>query len=505
MSPNAPLGYTWLKEQLHLPDVPLAYESYISSSQGWRDLGMVRRRNWLPAAWPGDRPVDHLGFALKHEGLNLPLLWHLYRRMDIAELIAFIREKPAGKYTRKAGFLCEWLTGRMLDLGLPMSGNYEPVLDTEKYLCAANRTDSRWRIHDNLLGTPAFCPLIERGAGIAPWLAWNPADSIRELQEHYDPSLFSRATAWLYLMETRSTNEIESDRPSPRRTERFVQVLREAGARPLVETLSHEALTDLQLAIIDPKGRVLPGMRNTQNYVGADHGYGNPTVAYPCPPPSLAPELLDALPQAALRCDGLHPVIRAAVLAFGFVYIHPFEDGNGRISRYLIHDSYVRDGLTPKGFIFPVSAVIIKRLHEYIEALERFSRPIRELADYDFDPMTHELKLHNASELEPIYRYPDLTHQTLYLMQVTRECADVALVHELDYLDRMDRAKKALRETLDLPDRRLNLLLAIIHQSNGRLSSNKRSSEFADLSDADVQEAESHYRQAFGENSQRLG
>jgi Fic family protein len=33
---------------------------------------------------------------------------------------------------------------------------------------------------------------------------------------------------------------------------------------------------------------------------------------------------------------GLDPIVTAASLAFGFVYIHPFEDGNGRIhdSRY---------------------------------------------------------------------------------------------------------------------------------------------------------------------------
>jgi Fic family protein len=30
-------------------------------------------------------------------------------------------------------------------------------------------------------------------------------------------------------------------------------------------------------------------------------------------------------------------VIAAAMLAFGFVYVHPLEDGNGRIHRYLIH------------------------------------------------------------------------------------------------------------------------------------------------------------------------
>ena len=30
-------------------------------------------------------------------------------------------------------------------------------------------------------------------------------------------------------------------------------------------------------------------------------------------------------------------VLAAAVIAFGFVFIHPFVDGNGRIHRYLIH------------------------------------------------------------------------------------------------------------------------------------------------------------------------
>ena len=31
----------------------------------------------------------------------------------------------------------------------------------------------------------------------------------------------------------------------------------------------------------------------------------------------------------------MDPIVAAAVLAFGFVYVHPFEDGNGRIHRYL--------------------------------------------------------------------------------------------------------------------------------------------------------------------------
>ena len=40
----------------------------------------------------------------------------------------------------------------------------------------------------------------------------------------------------------------------------------------------------------------------------------------------------------------LDPVIAAAILAFGFVYVHPFADGNGRIHRYLIHHVLAQRG-----------------------------------------------------------------------------------------------------------------------------------------------------------------
>ena len=33
----------------------------------------------------------------------------------------------------------------------------------------------------------------------------------------------------------------------------------------------------------------------------------------------------------------IDPVVAATVSSFAFVFIHPFEDGNGRIHRFLIH------------------------------------------------------------------------------------------------------------------------------------------------------------------------
>ena len=78
------------------------------------------------------------------------------------------------------------------------------------------------------------------------------------------------------------------------------------------------------------------------------------------------PSLIDGMVAfdggAALSLD---PVVAAAVLAFGFVYIHPFEDGNGRIHRYLIHHVLAQRGFNPAGVVFPVSAAILERIDDY--------------------------------------------------------------------------------------------------------------------------------------------
>ena len=49
--------------------------------------------------------------------------------------------------------------------------------------------------------------------------------------------------------------------------------------------------------------------------------------------------LLDGLVEtdSLLEKSQFHPVLTAAKIAFGFVFIHPFFDGKGRKHRYLIH------------------------------------------------------------------------------------------------------------------------------------------------------------------------
>jgi Fic family protein len=61
------------------------------------------------------------------------------------------------------------------------------------------------------------------------------------------------------------------------------------------------------------------------------------------------------------------------MLAFGFVYAHPFEDGNGRVHRYRIHHILSRRGFNPPELVFPVSVAILERIENYL-VLEGYSR-----------------------------------------------------------------------------------------------------------------------------------
>src|SRR5260370_19313565 len=78
----------------------------------------------------------------------------------------------------------------------------------------------------------------------------------------------------------------------------------------------------------------------------------------------------------------VHRVCAAAAAAFGFVFVHPFLDGNGRIHRFLVHNVLVRRNFTPEGVLFPVSAAMLRDPSAYDRAPENFSGAIQPLVQY---------------------------------------------------------------------------------------------------------------------------
>lgn len=72
-----------------------------------------------------------------------------------------------------------------------------------------------------------------------------------------------------------------------------------------------------------------------------------------------------------MMTHGVSAIVQAAIIAFGFVFIHPFEDGNRRIHQFLIHNILALNKLVPEGLMFPVSAVMLKNPKSYNDSMER--------------------------------------------------------------------------------------------------------------------------------------
>ena len=74
------------------------------------------------------------------------------------------------------------------------------------------------------------------------------------------------------------------------------------------------------------------------------------------------PDVIDYVERGAKH--GSDPIGLTAAAAFGFVYIHPFEDGNGRVHRWLIHHALAVGQVVPNDLVFPVSRAMLRRIDE---------------------------------------------------------------------------------------------------------------------------------------------
>jgi len=110
-------------------------------------------------------------------------------------------------------------------------------------------------------------------------------------------------------------------------------------------------------------------LRTQQNWIGGNDY--NPCGADFVPPPPEEVESLLADLCAAVNAAVLPPLVQAALVHAQFETIHPFDDGNGRTGRALIHVVLRRRGLAPS-YVPPISVVLAGARARYIDGLTRF-------------------------------------------------------------------------------------------------------------------------------------
>ena len=442
--------------------------------------------------WPGDTFTDHLNFALRHEDLDLLILKRVFEAVPQAEVENIVRAAPTGIPARRAWYFYELLIGRALDVDDAPNAAAIDLLDPEAYFTGKPRLSKRHRVRDNLLGTGRFCPVIRRTKALTEFLELDLSAKARETVGRAGAHLIARAASFMLLADSRASFEIEGERPPRNRLERWGRAVLQAGKT----RLTLDEIIRLQRILIEDTRFVLPGLRPDAVFLGERDHHGDPLPEFIGARPGDLDDLMGGLLEANDRMgnDGVDPVLQAAATAFGFVYVHPFQDGNGRMHRCLIHHVLAGGNFTPPGMVFPVSSVMLDRIDDYRTTLQSHSGPLMSYIEWRPTP---ERNVEVLNETADLYRYFDCTGEAEFLYSCVARTVERDLPREIDYLRRNDEATRRIMDAVEMPDRIAENLVLFIRQNSGSLSKNRREGDFKKLRDDEVTLVEGIVNDAF--------
>lgn len=416
-----------------------------------------------------DSTLEHIFFALKHEGINLGILAAALETVVAEQLLEELAKAPNGVFVRKTCFLWEELTNRRLDYETQINSRFAPFFDPARYVTGPILRNTRWRIEFNGLGSMRYCATVERTPELEALLSLDILGRAKAFMATLPPEMMDRAINWAYLHETRDSFAIEKEEPSEEKSRRFVQLLRQAHEG---RELSEDYLVELQNSTVSNPFDKAVLFRHEQNHL--HNGLrGAAGVSYVPPAPDLCRELMEELMNFANQSSRqVDPLVAAAVTAFGFVFLHPFMDGNGRLSRFLIHQTLCHSGALENGLLLPVSVAMKHEEANYLEALKEFSKPARDFWNVtwlDADQMDFEFIGHPS-----IYRFWDATRCVEFTLQMARRALEIELREETEFLERYDRVVKAVNQRFDVRGSDLSKLVMMCLDNDGKVSKHRR-------------------------------
>lgn len=489
---KSPVGYAWFLERQGVRALRPHHLSWVDAHRRHtldEEDGRYRVDVFPTTYLHDDSPIGHLVFALKWDGVELGILRQVLPTLP-AELTGAVRKTPTSKPLRQLWFLYEWFTGQALDLADAPRLRYEPLVDPARYYTIPGERSPRHAIDNNLVGTPAWSPIVRRTERLAAAAAEPLAERARAITSRCDPRLLQRAVQYLYTRETKTSFALENEEIRGQKEQRFVGLLQN-----LERFSSFEAgmLVTIHNLIVD-KRFAAAGYRQVQNFIGDG---ATDRVYYIPPRPEDVPAMMRGLEvivrQLSRRGPAGEPsipaIIAAAIVSFSFVYIHPFEDGNGRLSRILIHDMLARLGFAPPGLVLPISAAILDDRVGYDRVLREVDHQLLPLLDWEYeaDPPFSLLVQGNDAHL---YSHLDLTPHAEALYRWTARTVDTEILRELDYLQSFDRAAERMDEVVELPDNLRALFIKLVVGNRFRLSETKRKRFFAMLNEQEVADLE---------------
>ena len=304
--------------------------------------------------------------------------------------------------------------------------------------------------------------------------------------------MVARAASFLLLADSRASFEIEGEKPPRSRLERWGRAVLQAGKNPL----TIDEILRLHTVLIEDTRFTRAGLRLDGVFLGDRDHEGDPLPEFiGARPEDLQPLMQGMIAANERMSEGeLDSVLQAAATAFGFVYIHPFQDGNGRLHRCLIHHVLAERKFTPPGMVFPVSPVMLDRIETYRDTLRAHSGTLMNFIEWRPTPERNVAVLNDTADL---YRYFDCTEAAEFLYACVARAIDKDLPQEIDFLRRNDEALRRIMNIVEMPDRMAENLIRFIRLNEGKLGRKRREGEFEKLTDDEVASIEAIVQDAF--------
>jgi hypothetical protein len=499
------IGYEYLLSQIGMPMMPPqqpARVKPVTRVEAMPDMLAIPKH----VAPSDDSLLSHVLFALRYETIQMSVLEQALRLVTLSDLVAALHRQPQGGYLRRAAYLWEKANSKLIPLEQETTGgNYLEMFDPKKYYTGQVwERSQKYRVVFNGIGPYEYCPVVKRDLALE-----NAGEAVLTQLRDWagdanNAELLDRVMSWAYLSETRDSYAIENEIPSPDKEQAFLQAM----ARLQDKTpLSEAYLVELQNTVISNPIKAEFQFRSEQNWLQRG-GRGATAVRYVPPPPDSMLTLMSGFMRMANAQDDVPPFIKAALVSFGFVLIHPFMDGNGRLSRLLAHHTLHVKGVLPdiKGSpaILPLSVAMKKNEKGYMVALESFSQLARTL--WDVTHISGSDFVFNFKSSASIYAHWSGQKAAEYVTACAGEALAQSLIEEAAYLENYDQALAKIDAACDLPNKTVNLLIQWIQQNGGHMPARRKNApELLALRPGQLQKIEAIVRLAFKMNDELSG
>ncbi len=142
-------------------------------------------------------------------------------------------------------------------------------------------------------------------------------------------------------------------------------------AASLNRELSVEVICSIHRTLMEQAEPDIAGrLRERQVWVGGDTSLSPHGAHYIAPVWQRVPAALEDMCEFSSRPD-VPGIVRAAIVHAQFESIHPFEDGNGRTGRAIIHPLLRKSGLVTRATL-PISVGLLSDVTSYFAALDSY-------------------------------------------------------------------------------------------------------------------------------------